>query len=103
MTAQRQSPTQACFQTPAAEFILEKLTIANEATHDAPARRNVEILIVTSGGAALEGVATGARLDLQRGDSVLIPAAAGAYRVVGEATIYRAGVPEPQSPGGPST
>jgi hypothetical protein len=32
-------------------------------------------------------------LQLTRGDSVLLPAAAGAYRLSGEAEIYRATVP----------
>jgi mannose-6-phosphate isomerase class I len=55
----------------------------------------VEILLVTEGRAYLKTVITGEQTDLRKGDSVLVPAAAGAYRLTGNAEIYRAGVPDP--------
>jgi mannose-6-phosphate isomerase len=94
MTAQSISQTEARFSTTADEFILAKLTVAPGANHEAPHHRNVEILLLTSGQATLETITTGEQLHVKRGDSILIPAAAGSYRISGQAEIYKATVPE---------
>lgn len=94
MTAQSISRTEARFSTSADEFILAKLTVAPGANHEASHDRNVEILLLTSGQATLETITTGEQLHVKRGDSILIPAAAGSYRISGQAEIYKATVPE---------
>lgn len=94
MTAQSISRTEARFSTTADEFILAKLTVALDANHEASHHRNVEILLLTSGQATLETITTGEQLHVKRGDSILIPAAAGSYRISGQAEIYKATVPE---------
>ena len=93
MRAQPISPTEACFLTSAAEFSLAKLTITTGCRHEALPKRNIEILIVLDGRATLEVVDTGEEFPLHRGDSLLIPAAAAAYRISGQAEIYKATVP----------
>jgi len=93
MRAQPSSPTEACFLTSAAEFALVKLTINAGCRHEALPDRNIEILIVFDGRATLEVVDTGEEFPLHRGDSLLIPAAAAAYRISGQAEIYKATVP----------
>jgi mannose-6-phosphate isomerase len=94
MTAQSISRTEARFLTPADEFALAKLTVAPGANHEASHNHNVEILLLTSGQATLETITTGEQLHVSRGESVLIPAAVGSYRISGQAEIFRATVPE---------
>jgi mannose-6-phosphate isomerase len=93
MTAEPISETEACFSTSAAEFSLAKLTINAGCRHEALPSRNIEILIVLDGRATLEVVDSDEKLPLRRGDSLLIPAAAAAYRISGQAEIYKATVP----------
>lgn len=93
MRAQPISPTETCYLTSAAEFSLVKLTINAGCRHAALTNRNIEILIVLDGQATLEDVDTGEKFPLRRGDSLLIPAAAAAYRISGQAEIYKATVP----------
>jgi mannose-6-phosphate isomerase len=93
MRAQPISPTEACFLTSAAEFSLVKLSITTGCRHEASPDRNIEILIVLAGEATLAVVDSGEEILLRRGDSLLIPAAAAAYRISGQAEIYKATVP----------
>ncbi len=97
MTAQAVSPTEARYITPAKEFCLSKVTVAAGKSHASPEQRNVEILLLMKGRATLKTGNEADTLMLQKGDSVLVPAAAGGYRLTGEAVIYKATVPEPGS------
>ena len=54
----------------------------------------VEILLCSRGQAQIHG-ARGAPITFGRGDSLLVPAAAGGYRLQGRATVFRAFVPAP--------
>jgi len=93
VVAQPASTTETMFQTPAEEFALSRIHLTHDAPHASPAQRTVEILFVTQGQLVLELNNRGQQLQLTRGDSVLIPAAAGVYRLSGIAEIYRATVP----------
>jgi mannose-6-phosphate isomerase len=93
-TAQSISPSESCFPTPADEFCLSKLTLDPERSYAAPRDRNVEILLLIEGRAMLQTSSREDRLALNRGDSVLIPAAAGSYQLSGRAAIFKATVPE---------
>lgn len=94
MIAQSISRTEARFSTSADEFSLAQLTVAPGANHEASYHRNIEILLLISGQATLETITTGEQLHVSRGESVLIPAAVGSYRISGQAEIYKATVPE---------
>ena len=87
------SAAETKFQTPAEEFTLSRIHLSQDVTHASPMQRNVEILFVTRGQLILALDNGDQQLQLTRGDSVLVPAAAGAYRLSGEAEIYRATVP----------
>ena len=91
--AQSISITEARFLTPASEFSLTKISVSPKAKHTSPFNRNVEVLLVTEGEALLTVGPNEEGLQLARGESVLIPAAAGAYHLSGQADIYRATVP----------
>ena len=87
------SATETRFQSPAEEFTLARIHLSQDVPHASPVQRNVEILFVTRGQLILVLDNGDQQLQLARGDSVLVPAAAGAYRLSGEAEIYRATVP----------
>lgn len=92
VAARSLSAIETHYPTPADEFTLSRLTLTPEVTYTAAAARNVEILLVINGEVTLDGTRQ-APLHLKRGDSVLIPAAAGSYGLAGRAVCYRAGVP----------
>ena len=86
-------PGEAIYPTPAREFELAALAVGPGAPLARRAPHAVEILLCTRGEAAIEGAVAPGAERLARGESVLVPAAAGAYALRGDATVYRASVP----------
>jgi mannose-6-phosphate isomerase len=89
------------YRTTAEEFQLSVIQPSGNRPFYSSVGRSVEILFCQHGTAVL-----GARdrsngeLSITSGDSVLVPAAAGAYRIDGDARIFRASVPLPGTEGG---
>lgn len=76
------------YATPADQFALSSFLVEGEAvTLRSP---GPEILLCTDGGADVLDLAGGDVLALERGDSLFVPAACGAYRIEGMGTLYRA-------------
>ena len=80
------------YETPVDEFALSVLEVGPLQGYESALERNVEILLCTRGACRLRDRAGESSLELRRGDSVLMPAALGGYRVEGDGVIYRAGV-----------
>ncbi len=82
------------YLTPAAEFALSVLQLGPDDLIRSGERRGVEVLFCANGSARLteEGPA-GRTVDIARGESVLVPASAPAYRLAGPAVLYKAGLP----------
>ena len=78
----------ADYDTPVSEFALSVLTVAPGGGAAVSSRRGVEILLCTRGSVDL--VAGADVTPLARGDSALVPASTGPYRVEGNGTLYRA-------------
>ncbi len=89
----RPGPVGEVYTTPAQEFELSRLRLEAGTPLCVPEPRGVEILLCTEGQARLSGEAGAAALELLRGQSCLVPAAVGSYRIRGEGTLYRASVP----------
>ena len=85
-------PLEVAYDTPAREFRLSVLRPAAGA-YKSPRERSVEILLCTEGEARVHDVMRAAATPLARGQALLVPAALERYRIEGDATIYRAGVP----------
>ena len=84
------SSGEAVYVGDADELELAHLSIGADRPHRAPPEHGVEILFCSAGrGTLRQGETT---LEIDRGDSFLVPAAAGGYRIEGEATLYRARV-----------
>jgi mannose-6-phosphate isomerase len=84
-------PGVSVFRTPAREFELGFLEVTKARPYEAPPGRGVEILLQLEGRCRLES--QGSAVALDRGRSVLVPAAVAAYTVEGEGRLARARVP----------
>lgn len=92
--AETRTPNETTYITPAAEFALSLIHLSDRDSYGSRADRNVEILLCIDGKADLvETFPGGKRLEITRGASVLVPAAAPGYRIAGPARLYKATVP----------
>jgi mannose-6-phosphate isomerase len=85
------APGEWRYVTPAPEFELSRIELADGRPFEVRARRGVEILLCTQGAGEVAGDG-GAPLPLRSGDGVLVPAALPGYRVSGRLVLQRAGV-----------
>lgn len=85
---------ETAYITPAAEFALSEIRLSGGSSYDGRPDRNVEILLCIDGKANLVAMPAGGKAcEISRGMSVLVPAAAPAYRITGPAGLYKATVP----------
>ena len=83
--------TEKAYPNFADEFVLSVVSVKKGLAHISPAIRNVEILLCTDGRATLSNFDSG--IDIRKGMSVIIPAAAGSYNIKGHAIFYKSSVP----------
>ncbi len=84
---------EARYPCPAEEFELSRITLAPGQAYAATEIRSVEIILCIEGQAAIRCQGNRQAASLAQGDSVLVPAAVGAYQATGQATLYKASVP----------
>jgi mannose-6-phosphate isomerase len=90
---ERVEPGRSVYPSDAAEFRLERIRPAPGREVEGPGKRCVEIHLCLQGeGSFLQGSRNEA-LRFYRGDALLVPARAPAYRVQGDAVLYRVTVP----------
>jgi mannose-6-phosphate isomerase len=91
---EKRDANETVYLTPAAEFVLSVIDLRAGERFRSVLERNVEILLCTDGRPTIQELTPGAgRLSIDRGESVLVPAAASAYELNGPGIIYRATVP----------
>jgi mannose-6-phosphate isomerase len=93
---------ESSYASTASEFQLSILEARPGGAYDSPDRESVEVLFCAAGDARIEAIADAAGVVFARGDALLVPAALGRYRISGDATVYRAGVPGSAPARGPS-
>ena len=87
-------PHEKVYRTPAKEFQLSAIWLQQGEVYESAAERSVEIILCSDGRASIAAMAKdGCQLEMKRGISVLVPAAAGPYRIVGGAELFRATLP----------
>ncbi|MBS1107459.1 MAG: mannose-6-phosphate isomerase, class [Deltaproteobacteria bacterium] len=86
------APGVCIYATSAEEFELGSVEVGGEGVVMA-GERSVEVLLCYEGAAQIAPLAGGDALALASGQSCLVPAAVGAYRIVGHGRLYRASVP----------
>lgn len=87
-----QSDSEHVYVTPAKEFVLSVLTVAEGMAYWNTDHRGADIILCTQGEASVTDVRKDHRVTLSRGTSVLIPAVVESYRIEGNATLYKAAV-----------
>jgi mannose-6-phosphate isomerase len=85
-------PAETVYPTPTREFRLSRLRPGPERPCTLRTGGGLEILVCAAGEARLESAGEAARFG--PGAAALVPAAAGEYRVEGDCTLYRVGVPD---------
>ena len=90
---ERVSGAEAKYPVFAEEFSLSVITVASTAIYVAPDHRGPEILLCTQGAADLSVGDRTAPIGIKSGEAAFIPATADAYTIIGDARIYKAGVP----------
>jgi mannose-6-phosphate isomerase len=81
------------YLTPADEFVLSVISVNEALTFASSTDRAVEILFCTDGEVAIQDPHTDKAQALERGGSVMIPAALERYSIKGSGTLYKASVP----------
>jgi mannose-6-phosphate isomerase len=87
------------YRTPAPEFELSVITLDAGDVYAGQAERSVEILFCIAGDLSVSPTGGLEALHLNKGASILIPAAVPGYVVEGEGVIYKASVPMGGNPG----
>ena len=89
-----EQPGVARYVTESPEFALSRLQVDGEALSlRDDGEPGIEIALCTAGRLRVDAGRAGGAIELPRGASCVIPAAAGPYRVLGKGTAYRASVP----------
>lgn len=84
---------EVAFPTPAEEFILSVIRLNNRTMFASSERESADILICLEGKGTLDDLSGSDRLPVQKGQSVLVPAAVSQYCIMGDVTLYKASVP----------
>jgi mannose-6-phosphate isomerase len=93
LTPQKMGECEEVYPCPAEEFVLSVVNL--ESGHSCESRENhsAEIILCMDGNARISGYADSKAISLSRGQSVLVPAIYGKYRMEGEGVLYKAAVP----------
>jgi len=84
------SDYESVYKTPAEEFLLSVVSIKDKAEFF---NKSVEILLCTEGKGIIHNIEKNHKVDISKGTSVIIPAAAHNYLIQGNLTLYKASVP----------
>jgi len=95
---QARNQAEGVYPTPAKEFLLSRLTLQKGAPHHEKGRESLEIMICTQGSAEVTDVAMAEVLPVSRGSTFLVPAMVKEVSMEGNATLYKATVPEEDGP-----
>ena len=82
------------YRSPAAEFLLSMIEVEPVQPYVSSSNRSIEILLCTIGQGRLQA-GSNEEMTMQKGDSVVVPAALDHYTIKGQMTIFKASVPPP--------
>jgi mannose-6-phosphate isomerase len=92
---EEQSSGGRVYACPAREFLLTRIPVSMKRDRVHQGSGSVEILFCLKGACGVTDLETGREIVVSRGNALLVSAAVEAYRMQGEATLYRASVPAP--------
>ena len=89
----RDGMTERTYPTPAEEFLLSMFSVDERTVFTSPQDRSVEVLICLKGKADVKDLGNRELLHLDKGKSIIVPAAVSQYQIEGNATFYKASIP----------
>ena len=81
------------YPSPVEEFVLSTIVLKPNEVYKGKEQRSAEILLCTDGAATLSDIGTDHRISINKGVSLIVPAAVTGYEMKGEAVFYKASVP----------
>ncbi|CAB5155271.1 Mannose-6-phosphate isomerase (EC [Olavius algarvensis associated proteobacterium Delta 3] len=90
---QRISETEDIYPSGAREFVLSGISLTPGDIHHSGQTRSIEMLLCVDGEVTLAGGADETSVCVQKGTSVLVPAAAAPYIIKGNGELFKAAVP----------
>ncbi len=81
------------YVTPAQEFALSVIDLNENELYQSPELQSVEIILCTNGQTTFKPPHTQPSVNIQHGESIIIPAAVNNYFIEGCGTLYKASVP----------
>jgi mannose-6-phosphate isomerase len=93
LKTEKQGLNETVYVTPADEFALSTISVSSDAEYQSGLKRGAEILLCTEGKGLIQNTDRRQNLEIHQGQSILVPAAVGGYRISGNAIIYKAGTP----------
>ena len=85
--------TERTYPAPAEEFLLSMFSVDERTVFTSPQDRSVEVLICLKGKADVKDLENRDLLHLDKGKSIIVPAAVSQYQIEGNATFYKASIP----------
>ena len=84
---------ESIYRCPVEEFVLTLIWVKEGSLYESLTHRSVEILLCIEGTASVLDLENEKEVLMQKGTSLIVPAALRCYRIEGEAKIYKAAVP----------
>jgi mannose-6-phosphate isomerase len=88
----KSQPAERTYMAPPEEFQLSSISVRRDVSFLNEGARSVDILLCMEGDARITELKGGEHENMEKGVSVIVPAAAGRYQIAGKATLYRATV-----------
>ncbi len=82
------------YESPAEEFLLSRIFLRNHNHYEERTNRSVSILLCTEGHVRLRNLGDKKEIVMKKGESVLVAASVGSFRVSGHGVIFKASVPK---------
>lgn len=93
LAAVKKNENERFYECGADEFLLSVIAVSEDAPFQSRESRSIEIMLCTEGQASIKARGSQEGIKLNKGKSVIIPAAVSGYTIVGNAIIYKAAVP----------
>lgn len=87
------SSAESLYATPAEEFVLSIIRVGRDTPYLSEKERSVEILLCTEGSSVIADTGGVVKMELNSGNSVIVPACVSSYHIEGQAAFYKASVP----------
>ncbi len=93
LTPQQAGACEKVYPCPAEEFVLSVVKVKSGSSYQSRDSHTVEIVICIEGKARLSEYDSKKMIFLSRGQSAIVPAICGKYRIEGDGVLYKASVP----------